>query len=212
MLAGVFPVQGEMPVVVFHTPIFILLMAGLAALSLACCWKRKGRTTLRNAGFQLTHLGTIVILAGALTGFLAAKNSEFAVPVSGNHEIRQIPAADDNSSYDLDFGISVTNFQVDFYEQLDRRLNPTPKHFQASLRITAVDGSTSASELEVNHPAEHAGWRFYLMSYDTDARRYVVLNARKDPGRKIVFTGIAMLMTGISILCWRKTGVTNAAS
>jgi len=168
--------------------------------------------TLRKAGFQLTHLGLVVILVGAFIGFLKAKKSEFALPISATHEIKQIPTANDNSSYDLDFGIAVTNFQVDFYEQSDKQSRPTPKHFQASLRINSLDGSTTSHELEVNHPVEHAGWRFYLMSYDTEARRYVVLSARHDPGRGVVFTGIALLMTGITIMCFRKNEDNNVTT
>ncbi|MDD4871991.1 MAG: cytochrome c biogenesis protein ResB [Kiritimatiellae bacterium] len=208
MLSGVFPVQGGMQVVIFHTPFFILLMASLVVSSLLCCWKKRG-LTLRKIGFQLTHLGIVVILAGAFTGFLTAKKSEFALPISGSHEIKQIPTGDGNSSYDLNFGIAVTNFQVDFYEQTDKQSSPTPKHFQASLRINTANSSTLSHELAVNHPVEHAGWRFYLMSYDTESRRYVVLSARQDPGRNIVFAGIAMLMIGTTIMCFRKNEDNN---
>ncbi|OGV58109.1 MAG: hypothetical protein A2283_16230 [Lentisphaerae bacterium RIFOXYA12_FULL_48_11] len=211
MLAGVFPVQGGMQTVVFYTPVFLLLMAILATLSLACCWKKRN-IFLKKIGFQLTHLGIIVILAGALTGYLTAKKSEFALPISSTHEIKQIPTPDGQSSYDMGFGITVTNFTVDFYEQTEGRLATTPKHFQASLQITPNDGPAISHKLEVNHPVEHQGWRFFLMSYDTESRRYVVLGARSDPGRKVVFAGIAMLMLGCTIMCFRKSEGNNATS
>ena len=211
MLAGVFPVQGGIQTAVFYTPVFLLLMAILATLSLTCCWRKKD-VFLRKIGFHLTHLGIIVILAGALIGYLTAKKSEFALPISGTHEIKQIPTPDGQSSYDLDFSIAVTNFTVDFYEQANGRSAGTPKHFQASLQITPQNSPGITHKLEVNHPVEHTGWRFFLMSYDTESRRYVVLSARRDPGRNIVFAGIAMLMFGCSIMCFRNSEGNNAAS
>jgi len=208
MLAGAIPVMGGAQVSIFHTPFFILLMSALAVSALVCCWKRR-KISLPNTGFLLTHLGIIVILAGALTGFLCAKNSQFALPISGGHEIRQLPTAVEDVYYDLDFGITVTDFKVDFYGQAGKMADPTPKHYQASLKITGKDGSTTQHELVVNHPVVHDGWRFFLMSYDKESRRYVVLSARNDPGRNIVFSGIAMLMLGISITCFRKAGGNN---
>jgi len=208
MLAGAIPVMGGAQVAIFHTPFFILLTAGLSISVLTCCWKRRS-INFRNAGFQLTHLGIIVILIGAMVGFLFAKKSEFALPISGEHEIRQLPTGVDDSYFNLDFGITVTDFRVDFYEQTGQKANPTPKHFQASLTIRDKDNSTTKHELMVNHPVEHDGWRFFLMSYDRESRRYVELSARNDPGRNIVFAGIAMLMLGISITCFRKNEGSN---
>jgi len=209
MLAGVLPVHGGMQSVIFHTPVFMLIMAGLAFSLLACCWKRKGFDA-RKLAFQLTHLGIVVIFAGALTGYLKAKKSEFVLPISGHHEVHQLPGPDERSSHDLGFGISVTDFTVDFYEKNDGHSSATPKRFSASFRITPPEGSTINRELKVNHPVKHAGWCFFLMSYDTEARRYVVLSARNDPGRKIVFAGIGMLMIGCTMICFRRSGDDNA--
>jgi cytochrome c biogenesis protein ResB len=209
MLAGVFPVQGGMQVVIFQTPVFLIIAASLGISLFLCC--RKRHFNLGTAGFQLTHLGVIVILAGALTALLTAKKSEFAVPISANHQIGELPASE-NSSYKLDFTIAVTNFDVQFYNQSEEGRGQTPRHFQASLCISRKDGPDISRELEVNHPVEYGGWRFFLMSYDTESRRYVVLSARHDPGRPVVFAGMAMLMVGSAIMCFRKKEADNAAS
>lgn len=60
-------------------------------------------------------------------------------------------------------------------------------------------------DLEVNHPVSYKKWRFYLMSYGQDRQGdYVVLTARKDPGRIAVITGIWMLMSGIFMMCFLR--------
>ncbi|QHI70647.1 cytochrome c biogenesis protein ResB [Tichowtungia aerotolerans] len=81
------------------------------------------------------------------------------------------------------------------------RGSPTPSYYGVTLLI---DGEKIP--VSINHPADHHGWRFYLVSYDQRARRYVQLSARRDPGRGSVIAGIWIVMIGTFVLCFRKTG------
>ena len=54
----------------------------------------------------------------------------------------------------------------------------------------------------VNHPLDFHGWRFYLMSHDTQNNEYIVITARRDPGRGCVIAGIWMIIAGVAVLCW----------
>ncbi len=85
-----------------------------------------------------------------------------------------------------------------------QRDRPTARHFEADLRITDGADPPVSYRLEVNHPVSHAGWRFYLMSYDQMANRYVVLSARNDPGRGIVIAGIWLVIVGTAVVCFRR--------
>ncbi len=67
----------------------------------------------------------------------------------------------------------------------------------------ADDEATTSVQLAVNHPAEYRGWRFYLMSYDVDHRRYVVTTMRRDPGRAAVIPGLWMTIVGAALSCLR---------
>lgn len=82
----------------------------------------------------------------------------------------------------------------------------TPRSFRAVLRFEFDDRPTLTRELSVNHPVRVAGWHFYLMSYDREAERYVVLSARRDPGRLPVIAGIWAVIAGTAVLCWRQRG------
>jgi len=77
----------------------------------------------------------------------------------------------------------------------------TPSYYGVTLLI---DGEKLP--IRINHPADHKGWRFYLMSYDRHAQRFVQLSVRRDPGRGMVILGIWMLIAGTFILCFRKAG------
>lgn len=81
----------------------------------------------------------------------------------------------------------------------------TPRWFAAALRLEDPDGAVRVEDLAVNHPVSHRGWRFYLMSYDQQARRHVVLHARRDPGRPAVVAGLWMVMLGTFVTGLRRT-------
>ncbi|MBN1673293.1 MAG: cytochrome c biogenesis protein ResB [Kiritimatiellae bacterium] len=86
------------------------------------------------------------------------------------------------------------------------QIGRTPKHFAAALRLSRNDQLVREAMLEVNRPVSFAGWRFYLMDYDHQHRRYVVLSARRDPGRLLVIAGIWAVMSGTAVMCWRRSG------
>jgi cytochrome c biogenesis protein ResB len=83
---------------------------------------------------------------------------------------------------------------------------PADRKQELVLRFAADDGALSERSVEkcvtVNHPAVHGGWRFYLMSYDREAQEYVVLLARRDPGRGIAIAGMFCLMAGVALTCF----------
>jgi hypothetical protein len=87
-----------------------------------------------------------------------------------------------------------------------------PRHYSAQMNLKADDSDEVAAELSVNHPVSFAGWRFYLMSYDQQNLRYIVISARHDPGRLLVICGIWAVIVGIAVLCFRKKGVGHGTS
>jgi hypothetical protein len=81
----------------------------------------------------------------------------------------------------------------------------TPSHYGVTLQI--VDGQKKLElPVRINHPAGYKGWRFYLMSYDQRSRSYVVLSARRDPGRNVVIAGLWSVIIGTFIRCFRRAG------
>jgi hypothetical protein len=77
----------------------------------------------------------------------------------------------------------------------------TPKHYVASLRISASN-EVQAASLRVNAPVTVNGWRMYLMKNEQQPRPYIVCLLRRDPGRWLVISGIWLVIAGIAGLCW----------
>jgi len=89
-----------------------------------------------------------------------------------------------------------------FFLEIGKR---TPRHYEADLRFSRTAEALGESrELRVNHPLRFDGWTFYLMSYDQQQQRYVVLSGRRDPGRAVVFIGFWAVIVGTSMLCFRR--------
>jgi len=79
----------------------------------------------------------------------------------------------------------------------------TPSYYGVTIQI--VDRQTELDlPVSINHPAGYKGWRFYLTSYDQRNRSYVVLSARRDPGRNTVIAGIWIVIIGTFVLCFRR--------
>jgi hypothetical protein len=203
LLAGAVPVQDGAQAVVFRTPAFMGLLAALAILLVAACLRRV-RLPGRFA-FVLTHLGIVVILAGALLGFLFGRRSDFTVPVAGSHAVRALVDAE-GRRIPLGFSLAVADFRVDYYEP-----GSTPRHFEAALRLTG-DGADENRRLAVNRPVTYRGWRFYLMSYDHNPEVCVTLTARRDPGRGVVIAGIWMVIAGTCLLGLRRVPAEEATA
>jgi hypothetical protein len=83
---------------------------------------------------------------------------------------------------------------------------PPDKEYKAVLRIDDGGGRTIQEILGSNMPVDHRGWRFYLMSYDTESLRYIMVTARKDPGRCLAIGGMFAAMIGIALMCFAGSG------
>jgi len=110
LLVGALPCLGGNSAMIFRSPVFIALLGIISILSLYCCWKR-----IRYPCFLIPHLGAVVILAGAFTGFIFGKSAQFNLPVMPAALVDKIPAPD-GSRWNLGFCFSVADFHAEYYK------------------------------------------------------------------------------------------------
>lgn len=195
MLAGAFPSAGGTSAAIFKTPVFVGLAGLLVGLILYCSWK--GGMGFRRIGFLLVHVGVVVILVGAVVGWRTGEKHDFALPIGLGEYVREIQLRE-GGSVPLPFGMACHRFSVEFYEPQGK--SSVPRLFLADMAFQIEGEPVREEKLAVNHPIEIQGWRFYLMSYDSQNRAYVVLTARRDPGRLAVVAGIWMVIVGTVML------------
>lgn len=250
---------------IFWSPLCLILLAAFTVIMVVCSFKQG--FSLKKIGFQLCHLGIVIILIGACIGYFVAIKTTAAFPMNAPFNQFQL---EDGSLVDLDFTVSAVDFQVSRYDPdyfllkalngntksndmkdfknlgvfkkqfdgsydlkeygridssklkdnsakngwIDRfelkndlvliKATPKDKHYLAKLMFVDSNNREIIENLEVNHPVNYNGWRFYLGSYDREQNSYIVLTARRDPGTVFVIYGIWAVLLGTIILCFRK--------
>ena len=168
----------------YHSPWFKLLLVLLAINLIFCSLKRlpgvwqqvrKSKSGYARLGTYLTHLGVLIILAGALVG------SEWGfkgyVQIIEGEVVENIFL--DNPQQEmrpLGFQVRCDAFRVDFYP------DGAPREFLSTL--TFFDGGRVVIDhapLRVNHPLSYGGLSFYQASYGISARP--ILEVRKKGGK-----------------------------
>lgn len=124
LVAAVLPVAGDRSVeALYYSPVMILLLALLAGSCVWCCWRK--RRGWRLAGFLLSHLGIVVVLAGGMLGFLFGMRTMLRMPVNFEQRIDTL-MIDAERREPLGFDIAARDFKVDFYPPTYMRWHPLP--------------------------------------------------------------------------------------
>lgn len=124
LVAAVLPAAGDRSAdALYHSPVMILLLGLLAGSCLWCC--RQKRRGWRLAGFLLSHLGTVIVLAGGMLGFLSGVRTMVRMPVRFEHPIDTL-MTDAQRQVPLGFQIAARDFKVDFYPPTYVRWHPLP--------------------------------------------------------------------------------------
>jgi hypothetical protein len=112
LLAGALPSPGGHQEAIFRSPVFIALMALLCAWMAACIagrrWRRRRMLAL------MSHLGPLILLGGALAGFLWAREGTLVLPVSAHHQVDRVQTPE-GQTVPLDFKVAAAQFSVDFH-------------------------------------------------------------------------------------------------
>ncbi|MFP4663494.1 MAG: cytochrome c biogenesis protein ResB [Bacteroidales bacterium] len=84
------------------------------------------------------------------------------------------------------------------------RLNPPmPKQYTTYARLYTKNDSAKNIRISVNDPAIVNGWKMYQQSYDESKGKYSdisVISLVKDPWLPVMYFGIFLLLTGVTIL------------
>lgn len=116
LVSAAFPFMAQRPDIYSSAGIFFAL-GGLAVSLLLCTLRRRFKWS--KLGFYLTHLSVIVLLGGALTGYLKAENIEYGHYVGKRFATNQLfDNKHPDTPVNLDFSFSVNSFDV-------RRGDPT---------------------------------------------------------------------------------------
>lgn len=186
---------------IYHSWWFIVLLFLLWCSIFICTlrrWKFNPSTPLPTI---ITHLGLLIILAGALvTGILGEKG--FMLIYEKHNQDTYIDA--DNKFKTLDFKIYLDDFSIDYYDDAKKQARSDApagagfiKDFRSKVVILERDKEILKETIEVNRPLKYKGYSFYQASYDQDNFKWTGLDVVRDPGVPFVWCGFILLNLGV---------------
>ncbi len=113
--------------------------------------------------FYLTHIGVLVILAGAVMGSFGFKG--YMQLFEGERSDTAILRSS-RSAEKLDFTIRCDSFDVEFYDK-----KGMPKDYKSTLTVIENGAEVLTKVIEVNDPLIYRGIYFYQSSYGTASDR-----------------------------------------
>lgn len=117
----------------------------------------KGRYA--RSAFYLTHLGVLVIIAGALLGNFGFQGY---LQLSEGETADAVTLIKERSLKDLGFQVRCDKFEVSFYDE--KRM---PKDYHSTLTVLEDGREVLRKTIEVNDPLIYRGIYFYQSSYGT---------------------------------------------
>ncbi|MCP4713619.1 MAG: cytochrome c biogenesis protein ResB, partial [Deltaproteobacteria bacterium] len=120
----------------------------------------KGRISI--LGPTITHVGLVLIIAGALAGDLGYQGY---MQIFEGETTDVVILSDQKATQKLDFAIRCDKFDVTFYEGSQR-----PKDYISALTVIEGGKDVLRKVIEVNDPLIYNGIYFYQSSYGSDQR------------------------------------------
>jgi hypothetical protein len=199
-------------------PALLGLTAALAAVVLFSGLRAASRRRFDSA---LMHVGCACVMAGWLTGQVAARTATPGKPMVGAMAMVAGDASDklwDGANLDkfvgkVPFTVKLEQFFVERYERnahdRDRGSDAPVREYRSRVTVTEPGKPPYVANVRVNHPVRVGAYQIYQMSWgqsrDVYGRpvTYTVLQFIRDPGLYAVYAGFVALFAGILLFCAR---------
>jgi cytochrome c biogenesis protein len=134
-----------------------------------------GKGNFSYFGVYLIHFGILIILTGAMIGFLIGFDAYVEIPEG--ESIDEVQLKGRAGIKKLDFTIRCDRFTIDYYE------DGTPKVYRSDLTFTRNDKVIYQGPVLVNHPATVEGMRFYQANFGSTPSGEAVIGVRRGQGK-----------------------------
>lgn len=146
-------------------------------------------------GFMCIHVAFIIILGGAFVTHLFGREGILHIREGERVSSMMIQTDEGSVSKKLPFAVELVKFTLTRYPG-----SASPSSFESDL-IIHVDGQEIEDRVFMNNVIDVKGYRLFQASYDRDERGTVLSVNQDVVGRRITYTGYALLLLGF-ILCF----------
>ena len=176
--------------VIYYSPLFILLQALMVINFLVITIKRK-LFTVRKWGYTLVHLSFIIILVGAMVTHVMGKEGMIHLREGEKSNVILVKQGKGHVEQHLPFEVELLDFTLTRYPG-----SKSPSAYESLLRLY-VDGQSFEHLVYMNHVLDLHGYRFFQASYDPDEQGSILSVSYDVAGRRITYTGYAILYLGL---------------
>jgi cytochrome c-type biogenesis protein CcsB len=179
---------------VYYSPVFFLLQLLLVANFIASSIRHR-LFQKKKWGFMAVHAALMVILAGALATHLWSKEGTIHLREGESADHIAVQTGKGVFRHPLPFRLELKKFTVARYPG-----SSSPSGFE-SIVVVHADSQALEKTIAMNKTLDFKGYRFFQASYDRDEKG-TVLSVNQDlAGRRITYSGYALLIGGF-ILCF----------
>ena len=175
---------------IYYSPLFIFLQF-LMVLNLIGITIKKKLLSLHKWGYVLVHFSFIVIMAGAMVTHLIGEEGMLHLREGEKSNILLVKKGESHVERHLPFEVELLDFKLTRYPG-----SKSPSAYESLLRLH-VDGTTFEKLVYMNHVLDLQGYRFFQASYDPDELGSVLSVSYDVAGRRITYTGYAILYLGL---------------
>ena len=176
--------------IIYYSPLFILLQAAMVANFIGITIKRK-LFAMRKWGYVLVHLSFIVILTGALVTHLIGEEGMLHLREGERSNVILVKDGKRHVEKQLPFEVELLDFTLTRYPG-----SKSPSAYESLLKLH-VDGTSFEKLVYMNHVLDLQGFRFFQASYDPDEQGSILSVSYDVAGRRITYTGYAILYLGL---------------
>lgn len=183
---------------IYYSPLFILLQL-LLVLNAVCVTISKKLFRLSALPYLLIHFSFIIILLGAaVTHFFSEEGLMHIREGETSNEIVLKKSENGIEIHKLPFSIKLLDFTLTRYPG-----SSSPSSYNSDLEIY-VDGETKLEKVYMNNILDLKGYRFFQSSYDQDELGTILSVSQDTYGRRITYTGYALLLIGLLSMFFMK--------
>ena len=175
---------------IYYSPLFIILQALMVFNCIGITIKKK-LLSLGKWGYVLVHLAFIIILTGAMTTHLISEEGMLHLREGEKSNVILIKKGDSHIEQHLPFEVELLDFKLTRYPG-----SKSPSAYESLLKLH-IDGKSFEQLVYMNHVLDLKGYRFFQASYDPDELGSILSVSYDVAGRRITYTGYAILFIGL---------------
>lgn len=177
---------------VYHSPVFMFLQL-LMVVNFCLSARQRRLWQRRKWGALLVHGAFAVVLCGAFVTHTFGEEGILHLREGERKDYLEVMTGEGVARHRLPFSVELEDFILTRYPGSE-----SPSSYESRV-VVHVDGVERTERIYMNNVLDVMGYRFFQASYDPDELGTVLTVSHDVAGRRITYTGYALLFAGLAL-------------